>query len=173
MQVQWNQVNSFRQLNGQLVNNTYKTKESQSLLTRRRMLEAQEQAKETDAAKMTISGEAMKLSQQVMEMERAQQTQTLKQIEGESTSSELTEEDLYDELVLQMRVWGDATANIRNQYDHEETKELAEKRAAALTELQKLEQLRKSEAGKQEKEAQKAAELAAIRQEEKSEAKRS
>lgn len=166
MQVQWNQVNSFRQLNGQLVNNTYKTKESQSLLTRRRMLEAQEQAKETDAAKMTISGEAMKLSQQVMEMERAQQTQTLKQIEGESTSSELTEEDLYDELVLQMRVWGDATANIRNQYDHEETKELAEKRAAALTELQKLEQLRKSEAGKQEKEAQKAAELAAIRQEE-------
>lgn len=166
MQVQWNQVNSFRQLNGQLVNNTYKTKESQSLLTRRRMLEAQEQAKETDAAKMTISGEAMKLSQQVMEMERAQQTQTLEQIEGESTSPELTEEDLYDELVLQMRVWGDATANIRNQYDHEETKELAEKRAAALTELQKLEQLRKSEAGKQEKEAQKAAELAAIRQEE-------
>ena len=166
MQVQWNQVNSFRQLNGQLVNNTYKTKESQSLLTRRRMLEAQDQAKETDAAKMTISGEAMKLSQQVMEMERVQQTQTLKQIEGESTSPELTEEDLYDELVLQMRVWGDATANIRNQYDHEETKELAEKRAAALTELQKLEQLRKSEAGKQEKEAQKAAELAAIRQEE-------
>lgn len=166
MQVQWNQVNSFRQLNGQLVNNTYKTKESQSLLTRRRMLEAQEQAKETDAAKMTISGEAMKLSQQVMEMERAQQTQTLEQIKGESTSPELTEEDLYDELVLQMRVWGDATANIRNQYDHKETKELAEKRAAALTELQKLEQLRKSEAGKQEKEAQKAAELAAIRQEE-------
>lgn len=166
MQVQWNQVNSFRQLNGQLVNNTYKTKESQSLLTRRRMLEAQDQAKETDAARMTISGEAMELSRQVMEMERAQQAQTLEQIKGESTSPELTEEDLYDELVLQMRVWGDATANIRNQYDHEETKELAEKRAAALTELQKLEQLRKSEAGKQEKEAQKAAELAAIRQDE-------
>lgn len=166
MQVQWNQVNSFRQLNGQLVNNTYKTKESQSLLTRRRMLEAQDQAKETDAARMTISGEAMELSRQVMEMERAQQAQTLEQIKGESTSPELTEEDLYDELVLQMRVWGDATANIRNQYDHEETKELAEKRAAALTELQKLEQLRKSEAGKQEKEAQKAAELAAMRQEE-------
>lgn len=166
MQVQWNQVNSFRQLNGQLVNNTYKTKESQSLLTRRRMLEAQDQAKETDAARMTISGEAMELSRQVMEMERAQQTQTLEQIKGESTSPELTEEDLYDELVLQMRVWGDATANIRNQYDHEETKELAEKRAAALTELQKLEQLQKSEAGKQEKEAQKAAELAAMRQEE-------
>lgn len=166
MQVQWNQVNSFQQLNSQFVNNTYKTKESQSLLTRRRMLEAQDQVKETDAARMTISGEAMELSRQVMEMERAQQAQTLKQIEGESTSPELTEEDLYDELVLQMRVWGDATANIRNQYDHEETKELAEKRAAALTELQKLEQLRKSEAGKQEKEAQKAAELAAIRQEE-------
>lgn len=166
MQVQWNQVNSFRQLNGQLVNNTYKTKESQSLLTRRRMLEAQDQVKETDAARMTISGEAMELSRQVMEMKRAQQAQTLKQIEGESTSPELTEEDLYDELVLQMRVWGDATANIRNQYDHEETKELAEKRLAALTELQKLEQLQKSEAGKQEKEAQKAAELAAMRQEE-------
>lgn len=166
MQVQWNQVNSFQQLNSQFVNNTYKTKESQSLLTRRRMLEAQEQAKETDAARMTISGEAMELSRQVMEMERAQQAQTLEQIKGESTSPELTEEDLYDELVLQMRVWGDATANIRNQYDHEETKELAEKRAAALTELQKLEQLQKSEAGKQEKEAQKAAELAAMRQEE-------
>lgn len=166
MQVQWNQVNSFQQLNSQFVNNTYKTKESQSLLTRRRMLEAQDQAKETDAARMTISGEAMELSRQVMEMERAQQAQTLEQIKGESTSPELTEEDLYDELVLQMRVWGDATANIRNQYDHEETKELAEKRAAALTELQKLEQLQKSEAGKQEKEAQKAAELAAIRQEE-------
>lgn len=166
MQVQWNQVNSFQQLNSQFVNNTYKTKESQSLLTRRRMLEAQDQAKETDAARMTISGEAMELSRQVMEMERAQQAQTLEQIKGESTSPELTEEDLYDELVLQMRVWGDATANIRNQYDHEETKELAEKRAAALTELQKLEQLQKSEAGKQEKEAQKAAELAAMRQEE-------
>lgn len=166
MQVQWNQVNSFQQLNSQFVNNTYKTKESQSLLTRRRMLEAQEQAKETDAARMIISGEAMELSRQVMEMERAQQAQTLKQIKGESTSPELTEEDLYDELVLQMRVWGDATANIRNQYDHEETKELAEKRAAVLTELQKLEQLQKSEAGKQEKEAQKAAELAAMRQEE-------
>lgn len=86
MQVQWNQVNSFWQLNGQLVNNTYKTKESQSLLTRRRMLEAQDQAKETDAARMTISGEAMELSRQVMEMERAQQAQTLEQIKGESTS---------------------------------------------------------------------------------------
>lgn len=166
MQVQWNQVNSFQQLNSQFVNNTYKTKESQSLLTRRRMLEAQDQAKEMDAVRMTISGEAMELSRQVMEMERAQQAQTLEQIKGESTSPELTEEDLYNELVLQMRVWGDATANIRNQYDHEETKELAEKRAAALTELQKLEQLQKSEAGKQEKEAQKAAELAAMRQEE-------
>lgn len=166
MQVQWNQANSFQQLNSQFVNNTYKTKENQSLLTRRRMLEAQEQAKETDAVRMTISGEAMELSRQVREMERAQQAKALEQIEGESTSPELTEEDLYDELVLQMRVWGDATANIRNQYDHEETKEQAEKRAAALTELQKLEELQKSEAGKQEKEAQKAAELAAIRQEE-------
>ena len=55
MQVQWNQTNSFQQLNSQFVNNTYKTKESQSLLTRRRMLEAQDQAKETDAVRMTIS----------------------------------------------------------------------------------------------------------------------
>lgn len=166
MQVQWNQTNSFQQLNSQFVNNTYKTKESQSLLTRRRMLEAQDQAKETDAVRMTISGEAMELSRQVKEMERAQQAQTLEQIGGQSTSPELTEEDLYDELVLQMRIWGDATANIRNQYDHKETKELAEKRAAALTQLQNLEQLQKSEAIKQEKEAQKAAELAAMRQEE-------
>lgn len=166
MQVQWNQANSFQQLNSPFVNNIYKTKESQSLLTRRRMLEAQDQARETDAVKMTISGEAMELSRQVREMERAQQTQTLEQMEGESISPELTEEDLYDELVLQMRVWGDATANIRNQYDHKETKELAEKRAAALTELQELEQLQKSEASKQEKEAQKAAELAAMHQEE-------
>lgn len=166
MQVQWNQTNSFQQLNSQFVNNTYKTKESQSLLTRRRMLEAQDQAKETDAVRMTISGEAMELSRQVKEMERAQQAQTLEQIGGQSTSPELTEEDLYDELVLQMRIWGDATANIRNQYDHKETKELAEKRAAALTQLQNLEQLQKSEAIKQEKEAQKATELAAMRQEE-------
>lgn len=82
MQVQWNQTNSFQQLNSQFVNNTYKTKESQSLLTRRRMLEAQDQAKETDAVRMTISGEAMELSRQVKEMERAQQAQTLEQIGG-------------------------------------------------------------------------------------------
>ena len=94
MQVQWNQTNSFQQLNSQFVNNTYKTKESQSLLTRRRMLEAQDQAKETDAVRMTISGEAMELSRQVKEMERAQQAQTLEQIGGQSTSPELTEEAL-------------------------------------------------------------------------------
>ncbi len=142
-----------------LVNNTYKTNESQSLLTRRRMLETQEQAKATDAVRMTISGEAMELSRKVREMERATRTDI------EHISSELAEEDLYDELVLQVRIWGDATANIRNQYDYEETKELAEKQAAALTELQKLEQLQKSEISKQEKEAQKAAELAAVQQE--------
>ena len=138
MQVQWNQTNSFQQLNSQFVNNTYKTKESQSLLTRRRMLEAQDQAKETDAVRMTISGEAMELSRQVKEMERAQQAQTLEQIGGQSTSPELTEEDLYDELVLQMRIWGDATANIRNQYDHKETKELAEKLVPAEEGLYRL-----------------------------------
>lgn len=159
MQIQWNQINQFRQLNNQFVNNTYKTNESQSLLTRRRMLETQEQAKATDAVRMTISGEAMELSRKVREMERATRTDI------EHISSELAEEDLYDELVLQVRIWGDATANIRNQYDYEETKELAEKQAAALTELQKLEQLQKSEISKQEKEAQKAAELAAVQQE--------
>jgi len=123
------------------------------------MLETQEQAKATDAVRMTISGEAMELSRKVREMERATRTDI------EHISSELAEEDLYDELVLQVRIWGDATANIRNQYDYEETKELAEKQAAALTELQKLEQLQKSEISKQEKEAQKAAELAAVQQE--------
>jgi Small-conductance mechanosensitive channel len=123
------------------------------------MLETQEQAKATDAVRMTISGEAMELSRKVREMERATRTDI------EHISSELAEEDLYDELFLQVRIWGDATANIRNQYDYEETKELAEKQAAALTELQKLEQLQKSEISKQEKEAQKAAELAAVQQE--------
>ena len=67
MQIQWNQINQFRQLNNQFVNNTYKTNESQSLLTRRRMLETQEQAKATDAVRMTISGEAMELSRKVRE----------------------------------------------------------------------------------------------------------
>lgn len=166
MQIQWNQANQYQQLNGQFVNNMYKTNESQSLLTRRRMLEAQDQERETDAARMTISKEAMELSRKVREMERAQQTLPAEKTGEENSSPELTDEELYDELVFQVRVWGDATANIRNQYDHKETKELAEKRAAALTELQKLEQLQKSEASKQEKEAQKAAELAAIQQEE-------
>ena len=166
MQIQWNQANQHQQLNSQFVSNAYKTKESHSLLTRRRMLETQDQAKETDAVRMTISGEAMELSRKVKEMERAQQTLTVEETGEEGTASELTEEELYDELVLQIHIWGDATANIQNQYNHEETKELAEKRAAALTELQDLEQLQKSEASKQEKEAQKTAELAAIHQEE-------
>ena len=113
MQIQWNQANQHQQLNSQFVSNAYKTKESHSLLTRRRMLETQDQAKETDAVRMTISGEAMELSRKVKEMERAQQTLTVEETGEEGTASELTEEELYDELVLQIHIWGDATANIQ------------------------------------------------------------
>ncbi|GFI22166.1 hypothetical protein IMSAGC011_00939 [Lachnospiraceae bacterium] len=166
MQIQWNQTNQFYQMTSNFASNAYKTNENQSLFTRRRMLEAQDQAKETDAVRVTISAEAMELSQKVKEMERAQQVQATKETGEDNASTEVTEEELYDELVTQVRVWGDATANIRNRYDHKETKEMAEERAAALTELQKLEELQKYEVGRQEKEAQKEAEMAAIQQEE-------
>ncbi|MDE5699449.1 MAG: hypothetical protein K2I96_18910 [Lachnospiraceae bacterium] len=166
MQIPFQQTNQVNYFNSRFVSNTYKTKADQSLLTRRRMLEAQEEAKETEAVKVTISAEAMELSRQVKEMERAQQAQAVEKTSGVSESAQLTDQEIYDELIGQVRFWGDQAANIRNRYDHEETKEMAEERAAALTQLQKLEELQKSETVKLEKDAQKAAELASLQQEE-------
>lgn len=166
MQIQFHRINQYNQFNSRFASNTHRTNAESSLHSRRRMLETQDEAKETEAVKVTISAEAMELSRRVKEMERAQQAQAVKENSKDNESAQLTDQEIYDELVEQVRFWGDQAANIRNRYDHEETKEMAGERAAALTQLQKLEELQKSETGKLEKEAQKAAELASLQQEE-------
>lgn len=79
---------------------------------------------------------------------------------------QLTDEDLYEELLNQVKIWGDKSYALLHDYNHQETAEMAEKRAAALTEMQKLEEMQKSEMSKLQREAQKAAEQASMQQEE-------
>ncbi|MDE7418345.1 MAG: hypothetical protein K2N44_18920 [Lachnospiraceae bacterium] len=181
---QANQTNQFNQFNSRFVMNTCKTNANTSVHSRRRMLESQEQAKETEAVKVTISGEAMALARQAKAMERQEQAanrlfqfmnadteetqETMASDPDEETEEavQLTDEDIYEELLNQVNIWGDKSYALRHDFNHKETAEMAEQRAAALTELQKLEELQKSEISKLQREAQKAAEQASMQQEE-------
>ena len=81
-------------------------------------------------------------------------------------SVELTDEELYEELWAQVKMWGDKTADILHDYNHRETKEMAGERAAALTQMMKLEELQKSEISKMQRDAQRDMVTASMQQEE-------
>lgn len=184
MQIQFRQTNQLNPFNSRFVTNTYKTNANTSLHSRRKMMEAQEQAKETEAVKVTISGEAMALSRQAKAMERQEQAANrlfqLMNTDAEETQEvtasdpgeeseeavQLTDEELYEELLNQVNIWGDKSYALRHDFNHQETAEMAANRAAALTEMQKLEEMQKSEISKLQREAQKAAEQASMQQEE-------
>lgn len=184
MQIQLQQTNQYRHLNHRFMTNAYKTNFGSSAHSRRRMLETQEQAKETETVKVTISGEAMALARQAKAMERQEQAANrlmqFTNTDAEETQAaaasgqggqsdepvQLTDEDIYDELLNQVNIWGDKTYALRHDFNHRETAEMAEQKAAALTGMQKLEEMQKSEIAKLQKEAQKVAEQASVQQEE-------
>lgn len=157
----------FNNFNNHFVSNIYQANPD-SLHKRRRMLAAQDSAKETEAVRVTISAEAMELSKKLKKMEQALQLPEPEETgkPEESGESVLTDEEIYDELLDQVRIWGDEAGKIRYKYAHKETKEMAAQKAAALTELTKLEELRRDETGRLERDAQKAAETASMQQEE-------
>ncbi len=168
MKLQVNQINQFQQFNSRCVRNTSKTNKDTSLHARRRMMESQEKAQESESVRVTLSGEAMSLARQVKAMDRLDQfmnAQKEKTEEGEE-SVVLTDEELYEELWAQVKMWGDKTADILHDYNHRETKEMAGERAAALTQMMKLEELQKSEISKMQRDAQKDMVTASMQQEE-------
>lgn len=184
MQIQLHHAKQWNYLNNRFVTNTYQSNMNSTAHSRRRMLEFQEQAKETEAVKVTISGEAMALARQAKAMERQEQAANrllqFTDADAEETQEaladdqvgesdepvQLTDEDIYDELLNQVNIWGDKSYALRHDYNHQETARMAEQRAAALTGMQKLEEMQKSEISKLQREAQKAAEQASIQQEE-------
>lgn len=184
MQIQFHQTNQFNHFNNRLVGSTYRTNAASSLHSRRRMMDAQDEAKETESVRVTISGEAMALARQAKAMERQEQAanrllpftdtdaeetqETLADDQGEESDEpvQLTDEDIYDELLNQVNIWGDKSYALRHDYNHQETARMAEQRAAALTEMQKLEEMQKSEISRLQRDAQKAAEQASMQQEE-------
>ena len=168
MQMQINQAHQFNHFNNHSVKNAYKTDTTVSVYSRRRMIESQEKARASESVRVTLSGEAMSLARQVKAMERLDQymnTQKEKTEEGKE-SVELTDEELYEELWAQVKMWGDKTADILHDYNHRETKEMAGERAAALTQMMKLEELQKSEISKMQRDAQKDMVTASMQQEE-------
>lgn len=184
MQIQFHQTDRFNHFNSRFVGSTYRTNAASSLHSRRRMMDAQDEAKETEAVKVTISGEAMALARKAKEMERQEQAanrliqftntdaeeaqEALADDQGEESDEpvQLTDEDIYDELLNQVNIWGDKSYALRHDFNHQETARMAEQRAAALTEMQKLEEMQKSEIGRLQRDAQKAAEQASMQQEE-------
>ncbi|MDE7273111.1 MAG: hypothetical protein K2N95_08620 [Lachnospiraceae bacterium] len=174
MQILFYQTNQFNHFNNRIVSSTYKTNAASSSHARRRMMEVQDEAKETESVRVTISGEAMALARQAKAMERleqyananAQETDTGELGEESNETVQLTDEELYEELLNQVNIWGDKSYALRHHFNHQETAEMAEKRAAALTEMQKLEEMQKSEISRLQRDAQKAAEQASMQQEE-------
>ena len=59
MQMQLNQVNRFNHFTNHYVTNAYGANTNVSMHSRRRMMESQEKAQESEAVRVTISGEAM------------------------------------------------------------------------------------------------------------------
>lgn len=180
MQIQFHQTNRYNHL----VNSRFAANTDTSVHSHRRMMESQRQARENEAVRVTISAEAMELSRQAKAMERydtavnrllqltntnaeeTQKTQASGTGEESEAAVQLTDEDLYEELLNQVKIWGDKSYALLHDYNHQETAEMAEKRAAALTEMQKLEEMHKSELGRLQRDAQKAAEQASMQQEE-------
>ena len=168
MRLQLNQANQCHQLNRRFAGKMGKSDKDTSLHARRRMIESQEKARASESVRVTLSGEAMSLARQVKAMERLDQymnTQKEKTEEGKE-SVELTDEELYEELWAQVKMWGDKTADILHDYNHRETKEMAGERAAALTQMMKLEELQKSEISKMQRDAQRDMVTASMQQEE-------
>ncbi len=154
MQIQFHQTNPYSHFNNRFVGGAHRTTNDSSLHSRRRMMEAQDAAKETESVRVTISGEAMALARQAKAMERLEQyanAGAATETDGTETGEEsrepvqLTDEEIYDELLNQVNIWGDKSYALRHHFDHQETARMAEKRAAALTEMQKLEEMQKSE----------------------------
>lgn len=171
MQIPFYQTNQYDHFNSRFVSGVHRTNAVTSLHSRRRMMEAQDAAKETESVRVTISGEAMALARQAKEMERLEQYRNAEESaseagEGSGEPVQLTDEEIYDELLNQVNIWGDKSYALRHDFNHQETAQMAEKRAAALTEMQKLEEMQKSEIGRLQRDAQKAAEQASMQQEE-------
>ena len=171
MQIPFYQTNQYDHFSSRFVSGVHRTNAATSLHSRRRMMEAQDAAKETESVRVTISGEAMALARQAKEMERLEQYRNADEGasetgEGSGEPVQLTDEEIYDELLNQVNIWGDKSYALRHDFNHQETAQMAEKRAAALTEMQKLEEMQKSEIGRLQRDAQKAAEQASMQQEE-------
>ncbi len=171
MQIPFYQTNQYDHFNSRFVSGVHRTNAATSLHSRRRMMEAQDAAKETESVRVTISGEAMALARQAKEMERLEQYRNAEESASEAGEEsgepvQLTDEEIYDELLNQVNIWGDKSYALRHDFNHQETAQMAEKRAAALTEMQKLEEMQKSEIGRLQRDAQKAAEQASMQQEE-------
>lgn len=171
MQIPFYQTNQYSHFKNRFVGSAHGTTNNSSLHARRRMMEAQDAAKETESVRVTISGEAMALARQAKEMERLEQYRNADEGaseagEGSGEPVQLTDEEIYDELLNQVNIWGDKSYALRHDFNHQETAQMAEKRAAALTEMQKLEEMQKSEIGRLQRDAQKAAEQASMQQEE-------
>ncbi len=171
MQIPFYQTNQYSHFNNRFVGSAHGTTNNSSLHARRRMMEAQDAAKETESVRVTISGEAMALARQAKEMERLEQYRNADEGaseagEGSGEPVQLTDEEIYDELLNQVNIWGDKSYALRHDFNHQETAQMAEKRAAALTEMQKLEEMQKSEIGRLQRDTQKAAEQASMQQEE-------
>lgn len=177
MQIQIQQINQYSLFNSRLVNSANRTGAVSSLHARRRMLEAKDEAKEMASVRVTISGEAMALARQAKAMERMEQSAgasadktqemaALKTGEASDEPVQLTDEEICNELLNQVNIWGDKTYALSHHFNHKETAEMAKERAEALTQLQKLEELQKSELSKLQKEAQESAGQTSIQQEE-------
>lgn len=172
MQIQFHQVKQLNHLGLHISGSHLKRSTDTSLHARRRMLKAQDEAKETEAARLTLSSEAMKLAHQAKEIDRieqlinsdAQNVQTA-DADAQEEMVHLTDEEIYDELLNQMNIWGDKSSALLDRYDHKETAEMVEEKAAALNGMQKLEQLRKSALEKAQAQAQADSETFSMQQE--------
>ena len=177
MQMQINQVHSVNHFNNHFATKAYKTDTSVSVLSRRRMIESREAAQKMEAATMTLSAEAMALMRQdaakvplkfarSSKAPKTEETDTSEQKAKEEENVSLTDEELYDELLNQVKIWGDKSNDLLHDYNHKENAEMVEKKLAALNEMRQLAEAQKSEMRKKQQEAQKAAETASMQQEE-------
>ena len=177
MQMQINQVHPVNHFNNHFATKAYKTDTTVSVLSRRRMIESREEAQKMEAATMTLSAEAMALMRQdaakvplkfarSSKAPETEQIDTSEQKAKEEETVQLTDEELYDELLNQVKIWGDKSNDLLHDYNHKENAEMVEKKLAALKEMRQLAEAQKSEMSKKQREAQKAAETASMQQEE-------
>ena len=165
MQMQINQVHSVNHFNNHFATKAYKTDTSVTVLSRRRMIESREAAQKMEAATMTLSAEAMALMRQdaakvplkfarSSKAPETEETDTSEQKAKEEENVSLTDEELYDELLNQVKIWGDKSNDLLHDYNHKENAEMVEKKLAALNEMRQLAEAQKSEMRKKQQEAQ-------------------